>query len=62
MPIYEYRCLACGTTFEKIQPPWAESFTKCPHCHDLAERIISKTTFILKGNWEGHPPRKEDEK
>lgn len=50
MPIYEYRCKACDTVFEE----WAKSFDSpehepCPKCGGDAVRIVSNTTFVLKG-------------
>lgn len=49
MPIYEYKCKRCGKTCEAIT---SEPFhaIDCPHCDlGVAERILSKTTFVLKG-------------
>jgi putative FmdB family regulatory protein len=41
MPIYEYRCLDCGTTFEKILPLNTDS-TDCLKCHSTRlERLLS---------------------
>jgi putative FmdB family regulatory protein len=41
MPIYEYRCLDCGATFEKIVPLNADS-TDCRECHSTRlERLFS---------------------
>ena len=31
MPIFEYRCNACGSQFEKIQRPGGET-PPCPEC------------------------------
>lgn len=49
MPIYEYRCDDCGELFEKIQKFTDEPLKKCELCGGKAHRIISKSTFILKG-------------
>jgi putative FmdB family regulatory protein len=32
MPMFEYRCLACGHHFEKLQKAGAERETVCPAC------------------------------
>jgi putative FmdB family regulatory protein len=32
MPTYEYRCEACGETFEKFQSITASPIRKCPKC------------------------------
>lgn len=51
MPIYEYACPHCHKTFEewlKSSDDQTSSFP-CPLCGQDAPRIISQTTFILKG-------------
>lgn len=50
MPIYEYRCRLCDHLFEE----WAKSFDSpnhepCPKCGGDAERIMSRTSFVLEG-------------
>lgn len=49
MPIYEYRCEECGEVFEKLQKITEKPIKKCVHCGGPAHRIISQSTFILKG-------------
>ena len=48
MPIYEYRCEACGT-FEKMQRISDPPLAKCPKCKRKVRRLISNTSFQLKG-------------
>ncbi|RLB08228.1 MAG: zinc ribbon domain-containing protein [Deltaproteobacteria bacterium] len=51
MPIYEYRCLACGETSEIFQGIGDSSDPlQCKHCgsKDL-ERVLSPTSFTFKG-------------
>jgi putative FmdB family regulatory protein len=50
MPIYEYRCNACGHELEKIQRMSDEPLTDCPDCgeHRL-RRLVSAPGFRLKG-------------
>ena len=51
MPVYEYRCGKCGHEFEELQRITAAPIRKCPQCGKHAvERLISKTSFILKGS------------
>jgi putative FmdB family regulatory protein len=32
MPTYEYKCSACGHTFERFQSITADPIKKCPQC------------------------------
>lgn len=50
MPIYEYRCLKCGKTFEALQAVSAEPINKCIHCQGKTKKIVSLSSFQLKGN------------
>jgi len=49
MPIYEYRCQECQQTFEEWQKDFAERQVPCPVCGGKADRLISSTSFVLKG-------------
>jgi putative FmdB family regulatory protein len=48
MPIYEYNCAKCGV-FEVTQRITENALKKCPTCKGKVERIVSRTSFILKG-------------
>lgn len=51
MPIYEYNCPVCQQTFEEwLRSNEAAPTRPCPECGANAERIISNSTFILKGS------------
>jgi len=50
MPIYEYKCLACGSVQEFIQKFSDRPKTKCPDCGGRLEKLISSTAFVLKGS------------
>ena len=51
MPLYEYKCDNCETQLEKLQKMSEPSLVKCPECtHDTLRKLISATTFKLKGN------------
>lgn len=51
MPIYEYRCTSCEHLFELLETTYDESKEKtCVKCGAAAERIISLTSFQLKGS------------
>ncbi len=48
---YEYICKSCEHTWEEEQSIKEEPITKCPECgEETAQRLISKSTFVLKGN------------
>lgn len=49
MPIYEYRCQECQQTFEEWQKDFTERQVPCPVCGGKAERLISSSSFVLKG-------------
>ena len=48
MPIYEYQCQKCGT-FETTQRITEEPLSKCPTCKGKVKKLISNTSFQLKG-------------
>ena len=49
MPIYEYRCLKCGHTLEKIQKMGDPVLTDCPACNGRLEKLISTVAVQFKG-------------
>ncbi len=49
MPIYEYHCDACGNEFEEMQKFSDAPIDKCPCCGGYSHRLISHSTFVLKG-------------
>ena len=50
MPVYEYKCNACGREFEVQQRMSDAELTDCEVCGKPAlERLISRTAFSLKG-------------
>jgi putative FmdB family regulatory protein len=48
MPVYEYECQKCGT-FETTQRITDEPLSKCPTCKGKVKKLISNTSFQLKG-------------
>jgi putative FmdB family regulatory protein len=48
MPIYEYQCQHCGT-FEVTQRITEKPLVKCPTCKAKVKKLISNTSFQLKG-------------
>ena len=53
MPIYEYRCSACGHQLEALQKVSDAALKKCPECGKPAlHKLISAPSFRLKvGVW-----------
>lgn len=50
MPIYEYQCEKCSNVFEEWQSGFDEKDQECPECGGSAKRLISNTSFVLKGS------------
>jgi putative FmdB family regulatory protein len=51
MPIYEYRCAACGHQDEHLQKVADKPLSKCPACSKKAyKKQLSAAGFQLKGS------------
>ena len=51
MPIYEYRCNACGSQKEHLQKMSDPQLTTCPACgQESYTKMLSAAGFQLKGN------------
>ncbi|MCX7794741.1 MAG: zinc ribbon domain-containing protein, partial [Thermodesulfovibrionales bacterium] len=50
MPIYEYECTTCNERREYIQRFSDAPVTECPSCGGTLRRLISNSSFILKGS------------
>jgi putative FmdB family regulatory protein len=51
MPIYEYRCSACGHHLEALQKMSDAPMRKCPECgKSQLRRLVSASQFRLKGS------------
>lgn len=50
MPIYEYQCTKCGEVFEAFQKISDDPLTACKHCNARVEKLISHSSFQLKGS------------
>jgi putative FmdB family regulatory protein len=50
MPLYEYRCPKCRTTFELLRPMSAsDGSATCPKGHDGAQRVVSLVASRVYG-------------
>jgi putative FmdB family regulatory protein len=49
MPIYEYECLDKGHRFEELQKVSDRPLSKCKVCGGKVKKLISSTSFQLKG-------------
>jgi putative FmdB family regulatory protein len=48
---YEYECKSCNHQFEAEQSIKDPPLTNCPRCKtDFLRKLISKSTFVLKGS------------
>jgi putative FmdB family regulatory protein len=51
MPIYEYRCSACGHELEALQKITESPLVSCPSCRaDALTKLVSAAGFQLKGS------------
>lgn len=51
MPIYEYRCNACGLEKEFLQKVSDPVLTRCPECgQETLVKLLSAAGFQLKGS------------
>jgi putative FmdB family regulatory protein len=64
MPIYEYRCSACGHYLEALQKMTDAPLRKCPDCgKSQLKRLVSAPQFRLKGSgWYETDFKNKDEK
>ena len=49
MPIYEYCCEDCHQIFEEWQKDFQDRDKICPVCGGTSQRVMSSTSFVLKG-------------
>lgn len=70
MPIYEYRCSACGYQNEYLQRMGDAPLAECPECSKRTfNKMVTAAGFHLKGSgWyatdfkNGSKPKKEQDK
>jgi len=62
MPIYEYKCNKCGKITEVFQRITDPPIKKCELCGGKLVKLISNTSFILKGSGWFRSNRKDEPK
>jgi putative FmdB family regulatory protein len=50
MPLYDYRCTACGTTFEVNRHVGQAGEELCPDCGGAAKRVFTPVGVHFKGS------------
>lgn len=50
MPMYDYRCKACGARFEAWQKFSDDPISVCPVCSGPAQRVIHAAGIMFKGS------------
>tara|TARA_R110000824_G_scaffold244248_5_gene432996 strand:+ start:111 stop:296 length:186 start_codon:yes stop_codon:yes gene_type:complete len=48
MPLYDFKCTSCEHVFE-IRQKYKDPSPLCEECDEPTERLISSTSFVLKG-------------
>ena len=62
MPIYEYRCAKCGVV-EVMRRITERRLKRCPNCNSKLERMLSQSSFVLKGSgWYATDYARKDSK
>ena len=49
VPLYEYQCASCDKVQEIMQRYTDPPLTRCPECGGEMRKLISNTSFVLKG-------------
>jgi len=49
MPRYDYKCDACGHTFERQQKMSDDPVKKCPECGEPVRRLIGAVAGFVRG-------------
>ena len=50
MPLYEYKCLTCGCSFEVLQKVNEPRLKKCHKCGGLLKKVLSPSALQFKGS------------
>ena len=50
MPIYEYRCDACGECIEVLRKSGDKKLPTCPKCRAVMRKVLSSPAIQFKGS------------
>jgi putative FmdB family regulatory protein len=50
MPIYEYKCMKCGSEFEVFKKMTEPDEKSCKFCKGLVKKLVSLSSFQLQGS------------
>jgi putative FmdB family regulatory protein len=60
MPTYDYHCLKCDNIQEELHPMNENVTIKCTKCGSDCKKLISGTSFTIKGeSWSNGPRMKK---
>ncbi|MBI3535403.1 MAG: zinc ribbon domain-containing protein [Deltaproteobacteria bacterium] len=63
MPMYEYECLTCKKVHEIMQKFSDHPLQECPDCKSPVNKLISLSSFSLKGSgWYATDYRRSNKK
>ncbi len=50
VPIYDYRCDACGHAFSAVQSYTDETLDTCPQCGAVPRKLMASPAIVFKGS------------
>ena len=50
VPIYDYRCDACGHAFSAVQSYTDETLDSCPQCGAVPRKLMASPAIVFKGS------------
>jgi len=50
VPIYDYRCDACGHAFSAVQSYQDETLDTCPRCGARPRKLLTSPAIVFKGS------------
>ena len=50
VPIYDYRCDACGHAFSAVQSYTDATLEQCPQCGAVPRKVLTSPAIVFKGS------------